>query len=68
LKIGFILFSVLILTAIFVWQSSLAATPGPTRTSGDLELLARVIRGEEEAEPYNRQVAVGPGNHKSRQN
>ncbi len=31
----------------------------PTRQSGDLELLARVIRAEAEAEPYTGQVAVG---------
>ncbi len=31
----------------------------PNRQSGDLELLARVIRAEAEAEPYTGQVAVG---------
>lgn len=31
----------------------------PTRQSGDVELLARVIRAEAEAEPFTGQVAVG---------
>lgn len=58
-KISVIFLSILILTVVFVWQPGWAATPGPTRTSGDLELLARVIRAESEAEPYDGQVAVG---------
>lgn len=53
----------LVILAIFVllfvpMTKNSWATPGP-KSGGDLELLARIIRAEAEAEPYTGQVAVG---------
>jgi N-acetylmuramoyl-L-alanine amidase len=59
LRVSFIFLGAVILTVVLIGKLSWGAAAQPTRTSGDLELLARVIRAESEAEPYTGQVAVG---------
>lgn len=59
LYIGLLILGMALIGSAVILKYSHAEPAAPTRQSGDLELLARVIRAEAEAEPFTGQVAVG---------
>ena len=59
ISIGLFIIGMVLIGSAVIFKYTSAEPAAPNRQSGDVELLARVIRAVAEAEPFTGQVAVG---------